>query len=201
MLRHQFCLQNNLAAHHGIKLLYQYNAIPRTKERIGYIHLFGYRRSSTQFHLRKADNIFARALICPRCTFFGVSASSFPPLSRAIPPLRSVVLVDASRRCATGDFEPALAGRSLIVSRGSSLGFRTRCLRIGVSLETLVWKPRGSRPSSQGVPVIYLTFLGRPGTVCGAVLETGGEEPPWVRQLDADTLVAVVDTLLILELL
>jgi len=64
---------------------------------------------------RNADSIFANALICPFCTFFGPSPSPSPSP-------RSVVLVEAS--WPSGD-RPE---RSLIVSSMPSFGFRVRCL-------------------------------------------------------------------------
>lgn len=126
-------------------------------------------------HRLKAESIFASALIWPFCTFFGVSSS--PPT-----PPKSVVLVAASL---TG------AGLSLIVS---SFDFLVRGFRWGgcpnISPTGLGWSCRGSWSSSHGTPFMILIFLGTCAAAC----------PPFL-QLPLLTLVAVVDTLLALELL
>jgi hypothetical protein len=89
------------------------------------------------------------------------------------------VLVDASRSTATGF-------ASVMVS-SMALGFRVRGFRADGN-----WG--GSSSSSQGIPGMSLTF--RKDTSCG-----GGGGLTCVRQLDADMLVAAVDTLLKLALL
>lgn len=110
-------------------------------------------RATRHAHRRKADNIFARALICALGTFLGPSPSS----SRGDPGmLRSEeLLVAASRRWKSGDFCGA-GGRSAIVPSWRSLGLRVRGCRTGgdpkISPTGSGYWPLGSWPSSQGIP-------------------------------------------------
>lgn len=111
-------------------------------------------------HRRKADSIFAKALICPFCTFLTPSPSSFP-----FKPPRSVVLVDASLRDSGDLITVELGGRSVIVSSFTSLGFLVRCFRTGgepkMSPTGLGCCPRGNWSSSHGTPFMTLMFFGR----------------------------------------
>ena len=156
---------------------------------------------------RRADSIFARALIWPFCTLRGELPSS-PSLP---PPVRSSdVLLPA------GSTVRAWVGRSEMVSRFEFFGFCERrgggWLNFTFSGSMYCW--RGTSPSSHGRPSTpgalsvrrrsslntddsHLTFAGILGSRPPALL--AADFP--LRQLLLDTLVAAVDTLRTLPLL